>query len=252
MARRVSTAIAASGSMACTAPRAPGSGVRAAVVASRARPASRESASSPSTRSASTAPASTEMSWSGSPDEDQAGVRADDSISRAIIVSETIEDSSTTTTSWFRRLPRWCRNRVAFRAGSPAAGAGSAPRGAEPGPVLGRQASRSRRARPPRAARRPCRSGRSARSAAGSAATGRRAGRAVRATVGGLSGAGAAGQHGGPAADERDPGGGALLVVAGPAEDPVSAAQERRCRRPAGRGADRASTSSHHLALLRQ
>ena len=67
---------------------------------------------SPPTRSASTAPASTEASWSGSPTSTSRQSARTASTRRAIIVSDTIEVSSTTTTSWGSRLRRSCRNRL--------------------------------------------------------------------------------------------------------------------------------------------
>ena len=68
--------------------------------------------SKPATRSASTAPASTEASWSGSPTRTSRASGRTASSSRAIIVSETIEVSSTTITSCGSRLARWWRNRT--------------------------------------------------------------------------------------------------------------------------------------------
>ena len=55
--------------------------------------------SKPATRSASTAPASTEASWSGSPTSTSRASGRIASSRRAIIVSDTIDVSSTTTTS---------------------------------------------------------------------------------------------------------------------------------------------------------
>ena len=60
----------------------------------------------------STAPASTELSWSGSPTSTSRASGRVASSSRAIIVSDTIEASSTTTRSCGSRLPRWWRKRV--------------------------------------------------------------------------------------------------------------------------------------------
>ena len=98
--------------MACTAAASARiGGFERRLVSSRASPAPGRSAR-PSTRLASTAPASTETSWSGSPTKTRRVSARTDSISRAIIVSETIDDSSTTITSWGKRLPRWCRKRV--------------------------------------------------------------------------------------------------------------------------------------------
>ena len=64
------------------------------------------------TRSPSTAPASTDASWSASPTSTSRVVGRSASSSRAIIVSDTIEASSTTTTSAGSRLVRSCRNRL--------------------------------------------------------------------------------------------------------------------------------------------
>ncbi|SKT61882.1 Uncharacterised protein [Mycobacteroides abscessus subsp. abscessus] len=60
----------------------------------------------PSTRSASTAPASTEASWSGSPTNSSRVWGRTASNSRAIMVSDTIDVSSTTITSCGNRFPR--------------------------------------------------------------------------------------------------------------------------------------------------
>ena len=76
-------------------------------------PGSLPSPRSRPTRSASTAPASTEASWSGSPTSTSRASGRTASSSRAISVSETIEVSSTTTTSYGSRLVRSCRNRAA-------------------------------------------------------------------------------------------------------------------------------------------
>ena len=67
-------------------------------------------ASSPSTRSASTAPASTDANWSGSPTRINRASGRTASSSRAIIVNDTIDVSSTTITSCGSRLPRLWRN----------------------------------------------------------------------------------------------------------------------------------------------
>ena len=61
--------------------------------------------------SASTAPASTEDSWSGSPTSSSRASERTASSSRAIKVSETIDISSTTTTSYGSRLSAWWRKR---------------------------------------------------------------------------------------------------------------------------------------------
>ena len=63
------------------------------------------------TRSPSTAPASTEASWSGSPTRTRRASGRTASSRRAIIGSDTIDDSSTTTTSWGSGLARSCLNR---------------------------------------------------------------------------------------------------------------------------------------------
>ena len=65
----------------------------------------------PSTISASTAPASTDASWSGSPTSSSRLSGRSASSSRAISVSDTIDVSSTTITSWGNRFSRWWRNR---------------------------------------------------------------------------------------------------------------------------------------------
>ncbi|ETA98761.1 hypothetical protein O978_22165, partial [Mycobacterium avium subsp. paratuberculosis 10-5864] len=82
--------------------------VRVASAATRtpARPAS------PSTRSASTAPASTEANWSGSPTRISRVSGRTASASRAIMVNDTIDVSSTTMMSCGSRLPRLCLNRT--------------------------------------------------------------------------------------------------------------------------------------------
>ena len=74
--------------------------------------ASHRRGSQPSTRSRSTAPASTEASWSASPTSTSRAPARTASSSRAIIVSDTIEVSSTTTTSCGSGLPAWWRKRV--------------------------------------------------------------------------------------------------------------------------------------------
>ena len=61
--------------------------------------------------SASTAPASTEESWSGSPTSTSRASGRTASSSRAIKVSDTMDISSTTTTSYGSRLSAWWRNR---------------------------------------------------------------------------------------------------------------------------------------------
>ena len=66
--------------------------------------------SRPSTRSANTAPASTDANWSGSPTRINRASGRTASNSRAIIVSDTIDVSSTTITSCGSRLPRLWRN----------------------------------------------------------------------------------------------------------------------------------------------
>ena len=60
----------------------------------------------PSTISASTAPASTDASWSGSPTSSSRLSGRSASSSRAISVSDTIDVSSTTITSWGNRFSR--------------------------------------------------------------------------------------------------------------------------------------------------
>ena len=66
----------------------------------------------PSTRSFRTAPASTLASWSASPTRTRRAEGRTASSRRAIIVRESIEVSSTTTTSYGSRLPRSWRKRV--------------------------------------------------------------------------------------------------------------------------------------------
>ena len=101
----------------------------------------------PSTRSASTAPASTEASWSGSPTSTSRVSGRTASRSRAIIVSDTIEVSSTTTTSWGSRLSRSCRNRTLLSGRQPSSRCSvDGPEVAEP-LAVGRRESR-RRSRP--------------------------------------------------------------------------------------------------------
>ena len=63
------------------------------------------------TRSPSTAPASIEASWSGSPTRTSRASGRTASSSRAISGSETIDVSSTMTTSWGSGFDRSCRNR---------------------------------------------------------------------------------------------------------------------------------------------
>ena len=59
-----------------------------------------------------TAPASIEVSCPGSPTSTSRACGRTASTSRAMSESETIEVSSTITTSWGRRLPRWWRKRL--------------------------------------------------------------------------------------------------------------------------------------------
>ena len=103
MAASASPALIASASVSIDAP-------NRCEVASRATGLSGMDAS-PSTRSASTAPASTEASWSASPTRTSRDSGRTASSRRAIIVSDTIEVSSTTITSCGSRLSRLCRNR---------------------------------------------------------------------------------------------------------------------------------------------
>ena len=69
--------------------------------------------------SASTAPASTEESWSGSPTSTRRALGRTASSSRAIIVSDTIDISSTITTSCGSWFVASCRNRLRFEGSQP-------------------------------------------------------------------------------------------------------------------------------------
>ena len=179
----------------------------------------------PSTRSASTAPASTEVSWSGSPTRISRLSGRTASSSRAIIVSETIEVSSTTTTSCGSRLSRWWRKRVDESGREPSSRCSVT----ACSPVSRSWSTTSSRL--DLLAHRLLRAGRGLAGRRGQGDAQRRlAGR--RRLLGeqgqqrrdrrGLAGAGAAGQHGG-ALGEGDRRGGPLLVVALRREDPRQA-----------------------------
>ncbi len=88
--------------------------------ASRARrPGESARPAYPRTRSPSTAPAPTEVSWSGSPTSTSRASARVASSRRAIIVSSTIDDSSTTIRSYLSRLARSWRKRVALSGRQP-------------------------------------------------------------------------------------------------------------------------------------
>ena len=105
-----------------------------ALSAGEADPA--EPADNPPTMSASTAPASTGVSWSGSPTRISRASGRTAASSRPINVSDTIEVSSTTITSYGSRLSRWKPQPRRSRPCPEQSVQGRRGQLAEPGPVL--------------------------------------------------------------------------------------------------------------------
>jgi hypothetical protein len=153
----------------------------------------------PATRSASTAPGLDRGELVGVADQHQPASGRTASSSRAIIVSETIEVSSTTTTSCGSRLPRSWRNRVALSGRQPSSRCSVVARSPCSRAVGRRQVRGSLRGPPPGAGRRPCRSARPAR--CGRPARPARSAAPASGHRRGLAGAGTAGE------DRRPPGG---------------------------------------------
>ena len=157
------TAAPAGGSAAAT-----GVPVASASARAPARVMRSPSAAGP-TMSPSTAPASIEASWPGSPTRISRASGRTASTSRAISDSDTIEVSSTITTSCGSRLPRSWRKRLWLPGRQPSSRCSvDAVEREQPRAdlVVDVELARPRRGRPPRAARRPCRSARRARRAA--------------------------------------------------------------------------------------
>ena len=222
---------------------------------SPARP--RRPGSSParsSTRSASTAPASTEASWNGSPTRISRLPGRTASSSRAIIVSDTMEVSSTTTTSCGSRLSRWCRNRdeVSGRAPSsrcrvtartPASRSRSVV--GEPGDLVLHRLLEPGRGLAGRRGERDAHGGFAGQLGLLGAE------REQRGDRGRLAGAGTAGQHGG-GVGERDPRGRPLLVVAPRPGRPGRAPRPARPRPVAAVPAGRPTRSAWTCSSSRQ